>query len=148
MGIEVKVHISGVDGVVRDLRKLGGNIDECLDEGCLEAAEHLRDAITDKFGYYQPGWEKLQPETIRKKGNDEPLIETGDAMFSFNIRTSNTTRKHTATVYSNDEKLPYHVYGAPDANVPKRDPMRPTTQEEKESCIEIIRRKVKEMWHA
>lgn len=143
----VKVHVSGMDATVRDLRKLGGNIEEVLDEACTEAAEHLRDSITEKFGRYQDGWEQLKQDTINRKGNDEPLIDSGDMMFSFEIKTSNETRKHTATVYSDDPDLPYHVYGAPRAGVPQRDPVRPTAKEERDECIKIIRNKVKEGWH-
>ena len=140
----ISVHISGVDKAVRQMRALNDNVEDALDEGCTEAAETLRDAIAEKFGRYQPGWKHLKPDTIRKKGNDEPLIDTSDMMFSFEIKTSNRTRKHTATVYSDDEKLPYHVYGAPGANIPRRDPVRPTTREERENCIQIIINKVKE----
>ena len=139
----IKVHIAGVDSTVRRLRALNDDIENALDEGCEEAAESLRDAISEKFGRYQPGWKQLKPETIRKKGNNEPLIDSGDMMFSFEIQTSNRTRKHTATVYSEDEKLPYHVYGAPGANIPKRDPVRPTTKEERENCLKIIMNKVR-----
>lgn len=141
----VRVHIVGVDATVRKLRALSDNVEDALDEGCEEAAEELCDAITEKFGRYQPGWKHLSPETIRKKGHDEPLIDTGDMMFSFKTKTSNRTRKHTVTVYSDDKKLPYHVYGAPSANVPRRDPVRPTTREERENCINIIKRKVREV---
>lgn len=145
----IKVHVSGVDRVVRELRELGGNIEDALDDACEEAAEYLRDSISDKFGFYQDGWDQLKPDTINHKGGaDEPLIESGDMMFSFEIQTSNATRKHTATVYSEDEKLIHHVYGAPRAGVPMRDPVRPTTKEEKDECINIIRDKVKEVWHA
>lgn len=140
--IMTRVHIKGVDKAVRDLRGMYDGIEDALDEGCEEAAEHLRDAMTDKFGFYQDGWEQLKPDTIQKKGNNEPLVDSGDMMFSLETQTSNRTRKHTVTVFSEDEKLPYHVYGAPNANVPRRDPIRPTTEEERETCIDIIRKAV------
>lgn len=145
----ISVNVIGIDKVINDLKELGGNIDEALDEACTEAAEHLRDSISDKFGFYQEGWASLKRDTINHKGgSDEPLIESGDMMFSFEIETQNTNRSHTASIYSEDEKLVYHVYGAPDAGVPMRDPVRPTTKEERDECIEIIKRKVKEVWHA
>ena len=31
------------------------------------AAEYLQECIENKFGHYQPGWEHLKEETIRKK---------------------------------------------------------------------------------
>lgn len=142
----ISVHVKGVDKVVRELRELGGNIEEALDEACEEAAEHLSECIGEKFGVLQPGWAPLAEATVNKKGNDEPLIETSDMMFSFEVQTKNATRRHTATVFSDDPKLKYHVYGA--EGTPMRDPVRPTTKEEREACIEIIRGKVKEVWHA
>lgn len=139
----ISVHIKGVDKVVRDIRGISNDLEGALDEGCKEAAEHLRNAMSDKFGYYQKGWKRLKPDTIQKKGADEPLIDSGDMMFSLETKTSNRTRKHTVTIFSEDEKLPYHVYGAPNANVPRRDPIKPTTVEERENCINIIKNKVR-----
>jgi hypothetical protein len=66
-------------------------------------------------------------------------------MFSFYIDTSNRTRKHTVAIKSDDEKIVHHIYGAPGAGVPKRDPVRPTVKEERENCIKILIDKVKEV---
>ena len=54
-------------------------------------------------------------------------------------------RKHTVAVKSDDPKLVHHIYGAPAANVPKRDPVRPTVKEERLKCIDIVIKKVKEI---
>lgn len=148
----MRVHISGVDAVVRSFdRKIEG-MEEALDEGCTEAAEHLQECIENKFGVYQPGWAPLKYITRlkkRRKGNgvnsNKPLVDFGDMMFSFSIQTSNRTRKHTAAVISDDERILHHIYGAPAANVPKRDPMRPTAKEEREACLKILIDKVKEV---
>ena len=37
------------------------------------------------------------------------------------------------------QKLVHHMYGAPAANVPKRDPVRPTIKEENDAALEIIK---------
>lgn len=143
----IKAHVVGVDALLRNFDRKKKEIEDALSEGCDEAAEYAMEMIGDKFGRYQPGWKQLKPETVRKKGSDEPLIDTADMMFSFEKKTSNRTRKHTVTITSDDPKLPYHMYGAPNANVPRRDPVRPTLKEEKENCLKIIHDKVKEVLH-
>ena len=147
-----RVHVSGIDATVRMFDRAIEGMDEALDEGCQEAAEYLQECVENKFGEYQPGWKPLAYITRRKKvlkGNgansNKPLVDYGDMMFSLETRTSNRTRKHTVAVVSTDEKIIHHVYGAPAANVPKRDPMRPTAKEEREECIQMVIDKVKEV---
>ena len=134
----ITTKISGVDPLLRNFNRKKKGIEDALTQGTSDAADHLIDCITEKFGRYQPGWAKLKPDTVRKKGHDEPLIETSDMMFSFYKQISAKTRKHVVWVKSDDPKLPHHMYGAPGANVPKRDPVRPTTKEENDACLEII----------
>lgn len=148
----MRVHVSGVDAVIRNFDRRINGMEEALDEGCTEAAEYLQECIENKFGVYQPGWKPLQYLTRlkkKRKGNgvnsNKPLVDYGDMMFSFSIRTSNKTRKHTVAVVSDDERLLYHMYGAPAVGVPKRDPVRPTVKEERENCIKILVDKVKEV---
>lgn len=137
----IKVKIKGVDAVVRSYDRKKEGIEDALTEGTEEAADYLIECIEDKFGVYQPGWEKLKPETIFKKvmNKTKPLVEFGDMMFSFNKRTSVRTRKHVVHITSDDPKLIHHMYGAPGANVPKRDPVRPTVKEENDTCLNIIK---------
>lgn len=149
---EIRTHIAGIDAVIRNFDRRIDGMEDALDQGCTEAAEYLQECIEDKFGVYQKGWKPLEYITRMKKvrkGNgsnaNKPLVDFGDMMFSFYIDTSNRTRKHTVAVKSNDEKLIYHMYGVPSANVPKRDPVRPTVKEERENCIKILIDKVKEV---
>ena len=149
---EIRVHVSGVDAVVRNFDRRINGMEEALDEGCTEAAEYLQECIENKFGVYQAGWKPLQYATRlkkRRKGNgansNKPLVDYGDMMFSFSIQTSNRSRKHTVAVVSDDEKLIHHIYGAPAAGVPKRDPVRPTVKEEREKCLKILVDKVREV---
>lgn len=149
---ELRAHVSGIDATIRNFDRRIKGMEDALDQGCIEAAEHLKEKIEDKFGVYQKGWKPLKYETRKKKirkGNganaNKPLVDYGDMMFSFDISISNRTRKHTVAVTSDDERLIHHVYGAPSVGVPKRDPVRPTTQEERQTCIDILIRKVKEV---
>ena len=148
----MRAYVTGMDAVIRRFDRRIDGMENALDEGCTEAAEYLQECIENKFGVYQKGWAPLRYITRLKKirkGNghnsNKPLVDYGDMMFSFYIDTSNRSRKHTVAVKSDDEKILYHMYGVPARNVPKRDPVRPTVQEERENCIQIVIDKVKEL---
>ncbi len=151
--MEIRTHVTGVDAVIRRFDRTIDGMEDALNEGCLNAAEHLQESIEDKFGTYQSGWKPLKRQTILKEqsmGNwhnaSKPLINFGDMMFSFSTQIRNKTRRHTVAVVSDDDKLIHHMYGAPQAGVPKRDPVRPTTKEERDTCLKIIIDKVKEVF--
>lgn len=146
----IKVRITGVDATVRSFDRTRDDIEQALTEGTEEAGDYIIECIEDKFGVYQPGWAQLKYTTIVRKrrrgagGNAlRPLIEFGDMMFSFFKKTSARTRKHVVHIYSTDPKLVHHMYGAPAAGVPQRDPVRPTIKEENDKCLEIIKNAVR-----
>lgn len=148
----IRAHVSGIDAVIRNFDRRAEGMEEALDEGCTKAAEYLQECIENKFGVYQKGWKPLAYLTRlkkRRKGNgansNKPLVDYGDMMFSFYIDISNRSRRHTVAIKSDDERLIHHMYGAPRAGVPKRDPVRPTVKEERERCHEILINKVKEV---
>lgn len=148
----MRVHVSGLDKFLRDYDRKNSDIENALHDGVEEATEYLRESMENKFGSYQSSggtrggpWDKLKYETIvrkRKKGNggnaNKPLVDYGDMMFSLDMQTSNRTRKHTMTITSDDEKILFHVFGVPRRGVPKRDPIRPTIDEEREMCFKIV----------
>lgn len=142
----ITVKIKGVDAVVRSYDRKKKSIEDALTEGTEEASEYLIEKIEDKFGTYQKGWKQLKYETIARKRRrgaganaNKPLIEFGDMMFSFYSKISARTRKHVVHILSDDPKLPFHMYGVPSKNLPKRDPVRPTIREENEKALEIIK---------
>lgn len=142
----IKVRVSGVDDVVRSYNRKKAGIEEALTVGTEEAGDYLIERIEDKFGTYQPGWKPLKYETIYKErkmgfGSNatKPLVMAADMMFSFYKQISARTRKHVVWIMSDDPKLKWHMYGVPGSGIPKRDPVRPTIQEENEKCLEIIK---------
>lgn len=146
----IRTRLSGVDAVVRSFDRTRDDIEQALADGTEEAGDYLIECIENKFGVYQPGWEKLKYETIYRKRRrgaganaTKPLIEFGDMMFSFFKKTSARTRKHVVHIFSDDPKIIHHMYGAPSAGVPKRDPVRPTIKEENDRCLEIIKNAVR-----
>lgn len=151
----LNVRVRGVDTAVRNLVRANEDILDEAREGCEDAAEYLMDKIIAKFGVYQPtggdpkgygAWRKLAMSTrfskMRRYGfSDRPLIATGATKDSFSIKKAGKGRL-AASVSSDSDTLKHHVYGAPRANVPMRDPARVTAKEEKDKCHDIIMKKV------
>lgn len=147
----LKVRIRGVDTYIRDLAKLDDRTFYAAQDGIDKAAEHLLKKVVNKIGVYQrtggkPNghgrWPKLKHETIKRKAfkygiGDKPLLASGKLKASFKIVKGGRGRL-SASVGSDSEYLIHHVYGAPGANVPMRDPIRITAMEEMETCHEII----------
>lgn len=154
----VKMHITGIDALIRSFDRKSEAVNKALEQGVNDAADHIIECIEDRFGEYQTDgstrngpWAKLKYKTRlakKRKGNgvnsNKPLVDYGDMMFSFDKVTSNRTRKFTVTVVSNDPKLKFHIYGAPSAGVPRRDPVRPVLESEREECYNIISDAVEE----
>ena len=151
MAIEFKTRVRGIDTYIRDLAKLDSRTYSAARDGTVLAAEHLLQKVKDKIGVYQqtggpPGghgrWKKLKFETIKKKlrkygVGDKPLYASGDLKESFSVVEGGRGRL-SASVGSSSPYLIHHVYGAPGANVPMRDPIRVTAKEEMEACHKII----------
>lgn len=145
------VRIRGVNNVVRQLVKDNEALYDGAREGCNDAAKHLLEVIRGKFGKYNstggpPGghgsWPKLKFETrmrkVRRYGSDKgPLIASGKTVGSLKVKEGGKGRL-AASVSAESDYLIHHVYGAPGANVPMRDPMRVTALEEKDECTKII----------
>jgi hypothetical protein len=146
----LNVRVRGIDTAIRDLVRTQDDVYDEARAGINAAAKHLMEKIIEKFGKYNPtggdpgghgGWRKLKFETIKKKSNrgysTAPLIMTGETKGSFSVKEGGAGRL-AASVHSSSNVLAYHVYGAPGANVPMRDPVRVTAKEEKDACHDII----------
>lgn len=146
-----KVRIRGVDRVIRNLVRANDDVYESARNGCNAAAEHLLNKIRSKFGVYNstggdPGgagaWKKLTLGTrlkkVQKYGTDRgPLIASGKTVNSLSIKEGGKGTLAASVTVDSDYMI-HHVYGAPGANVPMRDPMRVTAKEERDKCHDII----------
>lgn len=153
-----KVRIRGIDAYIRDLAKIDTESYNAARRGTVLAAEHLLEKVKAKIGVYQstggpPGgygrWPKLKYETrlkkLRKYGvGDKPLLMTGNLRDSFTVVEGGRGRL-SASVGSDSDYLIHHVYGAPGAKVPMRDPIRVTAVEERDTCHKIIEDEVMEV---
>lgn len=147
----LKVRIRGVDTYIRDLAKTSDETFNAARKGVILSAEYLLEKVKAKIGVYQstggpPGghgrWTKLKENTIWKKitkygVGDKPLFMTGDLKESFTVVKGGKGRL-SASVGSDSPYLVHHVYGAPGAHVPMRDPIRVTATEERDACHKII----------
>lgn len=124
--------------------------------GVEKAAKHLLKKVVSKIGVYQStggppkghgGWRKIKPETRWRKSvrygisGDKPLYASGDLKGSFDVVPGGAGRL-SASVGSDSPYLIHHVYGAPRAHVPMRDPIRVTAVEERDACFEIIEKEI------
>lgn len=151
------VRIRGVNKTIRQLVKDNEALYEGAREGCNEAGRYLLEIIKGKFGKYNstggpPGgygsWPKLKPDTkwkkVRKYGSDKgPLIASGKTVGSLKLKEGGKGTL-AASVSAESDYLVHHVYGAPGAHVPMRDPMRVTALEEKDECTKIIMQHIDE----
>lgn len=151
--VEYKQRVRGIDAYIRDLAKIDHKTYEAARRGTVFAAGHLLEKVKAKIGTYQstggpPGgygrWPKLKYETIKKKLRkygigDKPLLMKGEdgLLGSFKVVEGGKGRL-SASVGSDSDYLIHHVYGAPGANVPMRDPIRVTAVEERDTCHKII----------
>lgn len=153
-----KQRVRGIDTYIRDLAKVSDESHEAARKGVMKAAEHLLETVKNKIGVYQttggdPGgygrWKKLKYETIKKKVRkygvgDKPLLASDNLRDSFKIIPGGKGRL-SASVGSDSDYLIHHVYGAPGANVPMRDPIRITAVEEMNECNKIIEDEIKKV---
>lgn len=151
----MKVRVRGVNRYIRDLAKLSYETYDGARDGVEKAAQHLLEKVVSKIGVYQSsggspggygGWPKLKFETIKKKlriynVGDKPLYASGALKGSFSVIPGGKGRL-SASVGSSASYLIHHVYGAPGANVPMRDPIRITAKEEMEKCYDIIEKEI------
>lgn len=149
----VTVKTKGIDSLIREFDRRIDGMDNALTEGTEEAADYLIEKMQDKFGTYQPGWAQLKYETVvreRKMGfganANKPLVMSADMMFAFDKETRRRTRMHVVWITNDDPKMPWHMYGVPSSNVPARDPVRPTMDEEQQKVYDIIRQKVRDIF--
>lgn len=147
----IKFRVRGVDKYIRDLSKVSDESFMHARTGVEKAAEYLLEKVVSKIGVYQPTggeprgygrWKKLKYETVSRKlrrynVGDKPLLASGALKGSFSVIKGGKGRL-SASVGSDSEYLVHHVYGAPGANVPMRDPIRITAIEELDECHKII----------
>ena len=157
--MEFKVRIRGIDTIIRDLAKIDQNTYYAARDGVNEAADYLLGVVRNKIGKYQPTggdpggsgrWKKLKWETVKRKAvkyggkGDRPLLASTKLRDSFSVVEGGKGRL-SASVGSDSQYLIHHVYGAPRAGVPMRDPIKITAIEEKDTCHEIIEDKIMEV---
>jgi hypothetical protein len=153
----VKVRIRGIDRVTRDMAYASEATYKGARRGTVLAAKHLMQKILEKFGKYQStggdpngygAWKRLKYETIRKKAlkwgvGDKPLIASGKSSSPSEWEViEGGVGRLAASVGTDNEMLLNHIYGAPRAHVPMRDPVRITAKEESEECQDIIEREI------
>lgn len=148
--MRLKIKADGIEETIKFMDTTDKRIHDGIVAGLTASSNYLRDAIKAKFGSYQNtggngggSWKKLKYSTVvrkRKRGMgsnaNKPLLGTGEMRDS--IKSVVNKNKLIAGVMSDDPKLVHHVYGAPRAGVPRRDPVLITTKEEEENIVKVF----------
>lgn len=103
---------------------MGRRIVERIDEGF--------DRGTDALG--RP-WQPLAPETIRRKGHAQILVDSGDMRRSIDYQVDRGEGKLEVT--SDSPLLPYHEFGVPEEGLPRRPVMEPAAIWANQSLIPV-----------
>jgi len=140
--MQLRARVHGIDQTIRSLAKASDDDKRAIREGIHAAAEYLKTKIEAKIGVYQPGWAPLTFETNKKKlrlwgFSGKPLLGSGKMKGSFYVHDSGGTAL-MSSVGSSSDYIKNHVYGAPARNIPVRDPMLVTSDQEKDACRQII----------
>ena len=148
--ISAKARVRGIDQAMRALANTNDHTFKATVRGINEAAQHLMEVVVSKIGVYQPTggitdsspWQKLSYYTNKRKIKEygfsgKPLYGSGELKDSFFVKKGGKGTL-AATVTSTSDYLVHHVYGAPRAGVPRRDPLRVTAIEETDKCVDII----------
>lgn len=120
---------------VRDENNIPELIDALPEATADAVAETARDAYDAQQSNWDTGrdamglpWAPLAPETIRRKGNTDILIDTGEMKDDTEVavdRGSMAARVGPTTDRS-AEILSYHEYGVPSRGMPARPVLAPT----------------------
>ena len=104
------------------------NYDPLLDEITRSLEVHHADHFALEHAPNDELWPALAPRTIAKKGHDRKLVEFADLLGSLVTDTTNSIRVRAADgngaelIYgTSDHRSAIHQYGAPGANIPKRE---------------------------
>lgn len=102
-------------------------IDRAAGEAVVDLSERTLDAIDDGFDHGTDAlgrpWAPLSEETIRRKGHNQILVDTGAMRESIDAEADRSRK--IARIGSNSEILPYHELGVPENNLPARPVLRP-----------------------
>ena len=97
-------------GVVNGLERAGEEELETIDQGFSSGSDPLG----------RP-WVPLAPETIRRKGNDQILVDSGRMRESFGMSIDRDRQE--VKIGSSSNILPYHEFGT--ETIPRRSILRP-----------------------
>lgn len=118
MPVESEDNIREAIAAIKD--GTAGGLKDTVEKGEQQVDEGF-DGGEDAMG--RP-WEPLSQETIRRKGHDDILIDSGEMRDSFQSDVDRGAME--ARLGSNDRKLVYHEYGT--EHIPRRPVLGPAAE--------------------
>lgn len=110
------------------LNRIEKDLPKEMEEQLIDSSQDLVARIKERI-HQQTGLAPLDEDTIRQKGHDTILIETGEMVDSIEATPVNDGFVISATGDRNQEILKYHEYGTD--NMPSRPVIQPVYEEMK-----------------
>lgn len=96
---------------------------DALDEAGREMVDRIEQSFDRGRDALGRPWTPLSPETIRRKGNDTILVDSGDLRDSFEYAVDDDALR--LSVGTNVEYAVYHEFGVPSRGLPARPILLP-----------------------
>lgn len=128
--------MSDFDKIISLLENLEKRILDSTTDALNKSAELVEESAKSKLGSYQPGWPPI------KKGGS-PLLKTGGLRGSIARGTASGDTSKRIKISANSFYAGFHEYGAPGANIPKREFLKPALEENREKIVELIGEEVR-----
>lgn len=116
------------DKLFLTLNKIEKDLPKEMEEQLEDSSQDLVERTKERI-YQQIDLAPLDEDTIRQKGNDTILIETGEMVESIDATPVSNGYVISATGERNQEILKYHEYGT--VNMPSRPVIQPVYEEMK-----------------
>jgi hypothetical protein len=111
----------------------------------IEIAVLIGDEAKSRIGEYQTGWAPLAASTVARKGNDRPLLDTGELKASISAYVKMHGPQHgSAYIGTPLEKGLWHELGT--SKIPPRPWLLPAALEARKDITKIVKRHIHTAW--
>jgi phage gpG-like protein len=97
------------------------------------SAQMIEDEAKRVIGTYDYGWPSLKPETIKRKGADTPLLQSGEMRDSITHQVDEAAM--VAVVGTNDPKAKFHELGT--VHIPARSFLAGAAMHKEEDIVRL-----------
>ena len=146
---------SKIYGSWGNVQKLLANLDKDIIKGSEELAyreaQNIESGVKEKILAQTESWSPLKDDTVKEKGHNKALYETGELVNSINAKEIHSLKylispegTHSPSGLSNSELATIHEYGT--SKIPPRPFIQPTHSEHKkdveQKMVELVKKSI------